>query len=448
MYSDYLNKVSIKKQNNINQLNEQNNMDVDNQTEEQRQQIFKQYEMEETKEEKAKSMKTGEKYIIRKLISIKINIPKIDDYFQKLNSLEVKENSGPHNNFAIENFGQHVSANNIPNSNINQFGSHTNLDPMNANPFKTFQGYNDDSQIAYQSNQLLFQQQMSQPNQYMQMSNQMMNGMQNLNLNNSNMFWNGSSYQYNNNNNTGAQMPMMNNDNMAFNPYFPMPNQGFSNMNGNHQWNDMQNMMSGQQNFNSSFGRDTPITSSTSDYVHAVEERKEKPEGMRLPAHMKRTHTRSNSSKVLDSQTNKYMQNSFLFDRLGGDTSSTGPKLTKMSSENISGYVNPLGSQSTSSLPAIKNLSDFQDSVASESSVFDGNDSAYASSVDIELDSNGQPIFDNSSCNGDSNSRMEGEDGSEELSVKVRMARTGVKKKSGFWVQDRNGSVSSEGSKE
>jgi len=247
MYADYLNKVSIKKQNSINQLNEQNNMDVDNQTEEQRQQIFKQYEMEETKEEKAKSMKTGEKYIIRKLISFKINIPKIDDYLQKLNSLEVKENSNVPNNYGMNNFGQHVSTNLIPNINNNQFGSHISPDSMNGNQFKTFQGYNDDSQVAYQSNQLLFQQQMSQPNPYMQMSNQMMNGMQNLNLNSSNMFWNGNSFQYQNNNNSGAQMPMMNNENSniqmpmmnnenpSFNPYFSMPHQGFSNMNGNQQ---------------------------------------------------------------------------------------------------------------------------------------------------------------------------------------------------------------------
>ena len=40
--------------------------------------------MEETKEEKAKSMKTGEKYIIRKLIDFKINVPKIDEYLNKI----------------------------------------------------------------------------------------------------------------------------------------------------------------------------------------------------------------------------------------------------------------------------------------------------------------------------------------------------------------------------
>lgn len=163
-----------------------------------------------------------------------------------------------------------------------------------------------------------------------------------------------------------------------------------------------------------------------------TEENKEHTAEMRLPSHVNKTHFRSYSLTPIDTQTNKYMKNSFLFDRLGGDTTPEQVKFTKVSSENNSAGLKPAGLRSSNSIPAIRNLSDYQDSQHSESSVFDGNDSAYASSIDIELDANGQPIFDNYSGNGDSNSRQEGEDGSEEGSAKIRMARPGVKKKSGF----------------
>lgn len=91
MYSDYLRKVAVKKNIHLPNSEVPNDMDVDTQTEEQRQQTLREYEMEETNEEKNNSMKTGEKYIIRKLISFKINIPKIDDYIQKVSSLEINK---------------------------------------------------------------------------------------------------------------------------------------------------------------------------------------------------------------------------------------------------------------------------------------------------------------------------------------------------------------------
>lgn len=71
-----------------------------------------------------------------------------------------------------------------------------------------------------------------------------------------------------------------------------------------------------------------------------------------------------------------------------------------------------------------------------------------ASSIDIELDSNGQPIFDNMSANGDPTYRGNGEEASEEVPVKSRMARAAIKKKSGFFAKERNGSVSSDCSNE
>lgn len=91
MYSDYLHKVAVKKNKVVQNSEVPNDMDVDKQTDEQRQQTLREYEMGETNEEKNNSMKTGEKYIIRKLISFKINIQKIDDYIQKVSSLEISK---------------------------------------------------------------------------------------------------------------------------------------------------------------------------------------------------------------------------------------------------------------------------------------------------------------------------------------------------------------------
>jgi hypothetical protein len=196
MYSDYLSKVAIKKHNLQNMPNSNNGMEVDMQTEEQRQKILDDYELEETKEEKAKSMKTGEKYIIRKLISFKINVPKIDDYLQKLNSLQVVQevnnintyntSNGGNTEHTMNNYAQPMPASQMQNMNDPYFNQ-VQQSNYNSNPYKTFQGYNDDSQVAFQSQNMLYQQQMSQPNPYSGMQNQLLSQMQSLNLNNPNM---------------------------------------------------------------------------------------------------------------------------------------------------------------------------------------------------------------------------------------------------------------------
>lgn len=205
MYSEYLTKLAMKKQNAINAANNDVPMDVDGQTEEQRQQILREYEMEETKEEKAKSMKSGEKYIIKKLIQFKINIPKIDDYIQKLETLEVKQNYTEPATFGANNMNQ----------------------------FKTFQGFNDDSQIVYQNQNNLFNPQMSQPNPYMAMTNQMVNGLQNLNLDGNNLYWNNQMYQQPTNSSSG----MTGNGNFQQYSMGQVPSnqnyQGYLNMPGN-----------------------------------------------------------------------------------------------------------------------------------------------------------------------------------------------------------------------
>lgn len=453
MYAEYLKKVALKQKQSTNwSSNEDNGMDVDMQTDEQRQQILKDYEMEESKEEKAKSMKTGEKYIIRKLISFKINIPKIDDYLMKLNALEVNNDQMKQNQFYVNkntnngidnilnNYGNPMSASTTQNS--NQYFPQMGFGQNNPNQFRTFQGHNDDSQIAYHSNNFLFQPQMSQPNPFFAMQSQMMNQMQNLSINNPNMCWDGMN---------------CNNQNSA-SPQIPVNQQNYGNMQGCHQvdtgmqnYNYPQVNPFVQSNFshssNSAFGQGynnqeqpVPVPLGNQD----SEETKELPAEMRLPSHVKNKHFRSNSVTPIDTNTGGYMKDSFLFDKVNPN-SGVAPKplkLGKFNSEKIA--ANSAGVGSTNSLPAIRNLSDYQDSYASESSVFDGNDSAYASSIDIELDENGQPVFDRMSNMGDSLSGKEGnEEGSEEVQVMGR-TKPGVKKKSGFAPRERNDSVSSE----
>jgi hypothetical protein len=86
-------------------------------------------------------------------------------------------------------------------------------------------------------------------------------------------------------------------------------------------------------------------------------------------------------------------------------------------------------------------MSDYYESVASDSSVFDGNDSAAASSLDLSLDANGQPIFDNISASAENN-----DDVSNEIPVvKPKLKRQGVKKKSGFRTNEiKKNSIGSE----
>lgn len=204
MYSDYLHKVAAKKHITIPNAEVPNDMDVDRQTDEQRQQTLREYEMEETNEEKNNSMKTGEKYIIRKLISFKINIPKIDDYIQKVSSLEINKaerecHSIRQNNFGNENittisFGastSNTSTNNEgSNYHLNQYGfnqensnNKQSFENTAVNPFKTFQGFNDDSQIAYFYQNMLFQNPLSNSLPFYSYGDQLISGMQNLNLN-------------------------------------------------------------------------------------------------------------------------------------------------------------------------------------------------------------------------------------------------------------------------
>lgn len=465
MYSEYLAKVAMKKQGMGGNLNEQPSMEVDKNVDEQ---MFKEYEMEETKEEKAKSMKTGEKYIIRKLISFKINIPKIDDYIQKLNTLEIKNDSAKFGSFSVNtnassgienvfsNYGQPMSANNTQGVNSNQYFNQAQGNGMETHPYKTLQGFNDDSQIAYQSQNYLFQQQMSQNNPFVSLNQQLLNGMQNMNLNSPNVYWDGNSFVQNTNSLfqnsvNGNSQPNINNQCHQVN----QNNQGFAPFNGNFNSQSMQ-----QTNMDSYSYPSTNQNMYPNSYMDVgqaqpkepfqEEEVKELPAEMRLPSHVKRTHFRSNSVTPVDTQSDKYiMKNSFLFDRLNPVNTKSGLKFTKNSSENnATPQLRSAGLESSNSLPAIRNLSDYYDSAVSESSCFDGNDSAYASSIDIELDANGQPWFDSNSINGDSNSINNGDDSSADIPAKSKMARIGVKKKSGFCVQDRKGSVSSEGSME
>ena len=120
----------------------------------------------------------------------------------------------------------------------------------------------------------------------------------------------------------------------------------------------------------------------------------------------------------------------------------------KYNSANFTPQLKHRGLDSNKSLPALKSLSEFWSSAKSDSSFFDWSESGMASSIDIELDSNGQPIFDNMSANGDPNFKGEGEEASEEVPVKSRMARPAIKKKSAFYAKERNESVSSEESDE
>jgi hypothetical protein len=197
------------------------------------------------------------------------------------------------------------------------------------------------------------------------------------------------------------------------------------------------------------------------DHINSTMENEEskQPAKMRLPSYVKQKHFRSTSLgnimsgdqtslTPIDTQANKYISNNFLFDKASPLGHPGINKISKMPSVGIAtSYAkNALKTGSSTSLPAIRNLSDFCDSVASESSIFDGNDSALASSVDIELDANGQPWFDNLSNAGDSASgKMESSDNSDDAPC-IGRARMAVKKLSGFAA--RKLSVSSDESED
>jgi hypothetical protein len=130
------------------------------------------------------------------------------------------------------------------------------------------------------------------------------------------------------------------------------------------------------------------------------------------------------------------MTNPFLFDQ-NNAPSQAPPKLSlnKFASQEVTGSkMNSKFFHSCNSLPAIRNISEYYASGASESSVFDGNDSAVTSSLDLSFDADGNPQFDNISLNEDKNPNGDDKDNSEEVPVakKKRMKRVGVKKKSGF----------------
>lgn len=200
MYADYLAKLARNSVQGDRAAVIDANFESDLQPE-RREQILKEYEMDETKEEKARSMKSGEKYIIRKLISFKINIPKIDEYIQKVSAIEIKQNkmmnfpgntSNPVSEGYYEPYRQPASApcnqGFMPQQYLGQAGHTGNTGHNNAsmNNFKTLSGYNDDSQIAYYNQNFLFQAQGNNYDQFAGFNNNLIASMQNLNLDGSN----------------------------------------------------------------------------------------------------------------------------------------------------------------------------------------------------------------------------------------------------------------------
>ena len=154
---------------------------------------------------------------------------------------------------------------------------------------------------------------------------------------------------------------------------------------------------------------------------------------MRLPAHVKKSHIRSNSVTPADYSTGSYPESP---DLSGLQSPKVGLKQA-LKLEKYSSEVKSLGHNSMRSIPALQNLSDLGSSLASNSSVFDGNDSEIASAIDIELDENGQPVFDGESS-------LQWKDNSEEIPVKNKnKTRPAVNKKSAF-CRGRQDSISSD----
>lgn len=103
------------------------------------------------------------------------------------------------NNFRNEKFStmsfgastSNTSTNNEgSNYNFNQYGynqenvtNKQSLENSADNPFKTFQGFNDDSQIAYYYQNMLFQNTLPNSLPFYSYGDQLINGMQGLNLN-------------------------------------------------------------------------------------------------------------------------------------------------------------------------------------------------------------------------------------------------------------------------
>jgi len=272
-----------------------------------------------------------------------------------------------------------------------------------------------------------------------------------MNLNNpNNYYWDTNNYV-----NVGDTSQQITMNNMQQMPLMynasPQPNNLYKPMNTNVtsvplNRSNMQDYVFGQNNTsgydmyqnNNNMYCSLPNTSSSinSQIVMASmekEEIKEIPAPMRLPTHVTRPHFRSNSLTPAD--TGKYMSNTFLFDQLKSPSTPGKLQLNKISSEDVTSSHRFAGRMfdSSNSLPAIRNMSDYYESVASESSIFDGKDSALASSLDLSLDTNGQPLFDNMSMNDDSANPNANVDNSEEIPIKPKLGkRIKVPKKSGF----------------
>ena len=337
--------------------------------------------------------------------------------------------------------------------------------------YKTMQGFNDDSQVAFQSQPSLFQPQMvpmPRAHPMVGYSNQLVAGMQNLNIaGTGGCYWDGNSFgnptnpgqQVSGSTNSGAQQMQamqqnqtaqsinifqqlsldQNQQNMA--AYQPMatqpqnfaPNtnsafgrfQGSPGLNYDQNAQNTLNMQNQQPIGNTSINSQMVSTSMDDDNLN--------PAPMRLPLHMTKGHQRSNSMTPVDHNSGGTGLNNFLFDQLQPYPQLARPTLGKWSSENVIDKMNNYRFGPSTSLPAIRNTSDYNEAGASDSSVFDGNDSAVASSLDLSLDASGNPIFDNISASGDNN------DGSSEVPVvKTKSKRQRVKKKSGFRKMDQN----------
>lgn len=333
MYAEYLSKVASKKQSAL-QANDVNmDTDNDNNTEEMKQATEMDIEMD-LKDSKSKTMKTGEKYIIRKLISFKITIPKIDDYIGKLEQIKVKESMGDFQMFNNNNFFKPIK----------------NEKEMMYN--KTMQGFNDDSKIALQYQPSLFQQNMMPMpnlNSGMNFNNPLVAGMQGLNIMGPNhCYWDTNNLV--NSSNTAHQMLMNLNMNQGINNMQMMQNNNQNQMDNNY-GNPMMNMnmpllnksnmndfVFGQQpmqNFNhqsaftSTHSNTNQMNSINSAMVSmGMDDSTSAP--MRMPLHMSKVHQRSNSVTPMDTSNQNYMNSNFLFDQLQPNPSMSRPVLSKV----------------------------------------------------------------------------------------------------------------------
>ena len=225
---------------------------------------------------------------------------------------------------------------------------------MGHTQYKTMQGFNDDSQVAFQSQPSLFQPQMvpmPRAHPMMGYSNQLVAGMQNLNIAGAGgCYWDGNGLASSANptqqvpgstNNGAQQMQAMqtnqtpqsinifqqlsldqNQQNMAaFQPaasqpqnFAPNTNSAFGSFQANPGLNydpNAQNMMNIQN--------PQPIgnTSINSQMVSAsMDDDSINPAPMRLPLHMTKMHQRSNSVTPVDHNAGSSGLNNFLFDQL------------------------------------------------------------------------------------------------------------------------------------